>query len=178
MSIKERIKDILNRYTHRMGEQGTKRKIKANLQVHIVMCSVMSHSLRPHHDFRQSEVIKNESVKLLESKVKVKVTQLCPTLCSPWNAPGQNTGVGSLSHLQGIFPTQGSNPGLLHCRRLLYQLSHQGSPSSSLVLSCMPQTSNAFPVLSLLSSFSSGKTKALRRDAPEAPLGAPALLFR
>ena len=42
--------------------------------------------------------------------------------------PGQNTGVGSLSFLQGIFPTQGSNPGLLHCRRVLYQLSHQGSP--------------------------------------------------
>ena len=49
-------------------------------------------------------------------------------LCSPWNSPGQNTGVGSLSLLQGIFPTQGSNPGLLHCRRILYQLSHQGSP--------------------------------------------------
>ena len=43
----------------------------------------------------------------------------------PWNSPGQNTGVGSLSLLQGIFPTQGSNPGLPHCRRLLYQLSHQ-----------------------------------------------------
>ena len=49
-------------------------------------------------------------------------------LCSPWNSPGQNTGVGSLSLLQGIFPTQGSNPGLPHCRRILYQLSHQGSP--------------------------------------------------
>jgi len=36
-------------------------------------------------------------------------------------------GVGSLSLLQGIFPTQGSNPGLLHCRQILYQLSHQGS---------------------------------------------------
>ena len=46
-------------------------------------------------------------------------------LCSPWNSPGQNTRVGSLSLLQGIFPTQGSNPGLLHCRRILYQLSHQ-----------------------------------------------------
>ena len=44
---------------------------------------------------------------------------------------GQNTGVGSLSFLQGIFPTQGSNPGLLHCRHILYQLSHQGSPSNS-----------------------------------------------
>ena len=49
-------------------------------------------------------------------------------LYSPWNSPGQNTGVGSLSLLQGIFPTQGSNPGLLDCRRILYQLSHLGSP--------------------------------------------------
>ena len=47
-------------------------------------------------------------------------------LYSPRNSPGQNTGVGSL--LQGIFPTQGSNPGLPHCRRILNQLSHKGSP--------------------------------------------------
>ena len=45
-------------------------------------------------------------------------------LYTPWNSPGQNTGVDSLSLLQGIFPTQGSNPGLLHCRWILYQLSH------------------------------------------------------
>ena len=49
-------------------------------------------------------------------------------LYSPWNSPGQNTEVGSLSLFQGIFPTQGSNPGLLHCRWILYQLSHKGSP--------------------------------------------------
>ena len=49
-------------------------------------------------------------------------------LYSPWNSPGQNTGVGSLSLLQEIFPTQGLNPGLLHCRQILYQLSHKGSP--------------------------------------------------
>ena len=49
-------------------------------------------------------------------------------LYSPWNSPGQNTGVGNLSLLQGIFPTQGSNPGLPHCRQILYQLSHKGSP--------------------------------------------------
>ena len=60
--------------------------------------SVMSDSLRPHE------------------------------LYSPWNSPGQNTGVGSLSLLQGIFPTQESNQGLLHCRWILYKLSHQGSP--------------------------------------------------
>ena len=49
-----------------------------------------------------------------------------PGLYSPWNFPGQNIGVGSLSLLQGIFPTQGSNPGLPHCWRILYQLSHVG----------------------------------------------------
>ena len=49
-------------------------------------------------------------------------------LYSYWNSSGQNTGVGSLSLLQGIFPTQGWNPGLPHCRWILYQLSHQESP--------------------------------------------------
>ena len=49
-------------------------------------------------------------------------------LYSPWNSPGQNTGVGCHSLLQGIFPTQESNPGLPHCGQILYQLSHQGSP--------------------------------------------------
>ena len=44
-----------------------------------------------------------------------------------WNFPGQNTVVGSLSPPQGIFPTQGLNPGLLHCRQILYQLSHKRS---------------------------------------------------
>ena len=56
-------------------------------------------------------------------------------LYSPWNSPGQNTGVGSCSLLQGIFPTQGSNPGLPHCRKIVYQLSHQGSPPNWVVCS-------------------------------------------
>ena len=67
------------------------------------------------------------------------VTQSCLTLCDPMDCsptgssvheifPGKNTGVGSLSLLQEIFPTQGSNPGLPHCRQILYHLSHQGSP--------------------------------------------------
>jgi len=68
----------------------------------------------------------------LFSLSKVKGTQSRPTLCHPmdcpWNSQGQNTGVGSLSLLQGIFPTQGSNPALAHCRQILYQLSHKGSP--------------------------------------------------
>ena len=69
-------------------------------------------------------------------KVKVKVTQFCWTLCNPMDctvhgiyySPSQNTGVGSLSLLQGIFPTQGSNPHFLHFRPILYQLGHKGSP--------------------------------------------------
>ena len=66
--------------------------------------------------------------------LEVKVDQSYPTLrphglYSPWDSPGENTGVGSLSLLQGIFPTQGSNPGHPHCRQILYQLSHKGTPN-------------------------------------------------
>ena len=56
-------------------------------------------------------------------KMKVKVGQSCLTLCDPMDSPGQNTGVGSRSLLQQIFPTQGLNPGLLRCRESLYSLS-------------------------------------------------------
>ena len=69
-------------------------------------------------------------------KTKVKESESCLVvsnslwphgLYSPWNSPGQNIGMGSLSLFQGIFPTQESNWGLLHCRWILYQLSYQGS---------------------------------------------------
>ena len=64
---------------------------------------------------------------------KVKVARSCPTLCNSMDYTVHGIlqarkRVGSLSLLQGIFPTQGSNPGLPHCRRILYQLSHKGSP--------------------------------------------------
>ena len=66
------------------------------------------------------------------------VSQSCLTLLRPhrlqptrllcaWDSPGKNTGVGCHALLQGIFPIQGSNPGLPHCRQILYHLSHQGS---------------------------------------------------
>ena len=57
--------------------------------------------------------------------------QLCdPMDCDlyPWDSPGKNTGVGGHCLLQGIFVSQGFNLGLLHCRQILYRLSHQGSP--------------------------------------------------
>ena len=67
------------------------------------------------------------------------VPQLCPALCTPMDCTppgssvhgdslGKNTGVGCHALLQGIFPTQGSKPGLPHFRQILYCLSHQGSP--------------------------------------------------
>ena len=67
------------------------------------------------------------------------VAWLCPTLCDPMdgkssgssvhrNSPGQNAGVDCHVLLQGIYPTDGLNPGLPHCRWILYQLSYQGSP--------------------------------------------------
>ena len=67
-----------------------------------VSCSVMSDSVWPH-GLRPARL-------------------LCP-----WGFPGKNTGVGCHFLLQGIFLTQGSNSGLLHCRKILYRLSHQGS---------------------------------------------------
>ena len=71
----------------------------------------------------------------LALKVKMKVPWLCPTLCDPmdslWvheDSPDMNTGVGCHAILEGVFPTQGSNPGLPHCRQIVYHLNHQGSP--------------------------------------------------
>ena len=78
----------------------TSRQIYACL---CVSCSVVSSSLQPH---------------------RLQPTRL---LC-PWNIPGKNTGVGRHFLLQWIFPVQGSNPGIPHCRQILYNLSYQGSP--------------------------------------------------
>ena len=77
-------------------------------------------------------------MKIVSKPVHAESLQSCPTLCNPmdcsppvrllcpWDSPGKNTGVGGHSLLQGIFLTQGSNPGLLHCRQILDHLSHQG----------------------------------------------------
>ena len=85
------------------------------------------------------------TINMLCCAVLCLVTQSCPTLCnlmdcSPpgssvhGDSPGKNTGVGCNALLQGIFPTQGLNPGLPHCRWIRYQLSYQGSPINMLIL--------------------------------------------
>ena len=67
------------------------------------------------------------------SRVRLSAT---PWTIQPRNSPGQNTGVGSLSLLQGIFATQGLEPGLLHCRWIISQLSHRGSPRTLEWVTC------------------------------------------
>ena len=64
---------------------------------------------------------------VVQSCLTLRPHRLQPArLLCPWTSPGKDTGVGSQSFLQGIFWTQGAIPGLLHCRRVLYHLSHQG----------------------------------------------------
>ena len=61
----------------------------------------------------------------------------CTSVLCSWDSPGKNTGVGSHSLLQGIFPTQGLNLGLLYCTQILYHLNHQGSPGTALFCDCI-----------------------------------------
>ena len=90
----------------------------------LTLCSPMDCSLTGSsvHGLLQARLVEWVSIPFSR---KIKVAQSWPTLFDPIDySPGQNTAVGSLSSLQGIFPTQGSDPGLPHCRRILYQLSH------------------------------------------------------
>ena len=64
--------------------------------------------------------LKSKFLKVEDQVLNVHISH--QDLYSPWNSPGQNTGVGSCSLLQGIFPNQESNWSLLHCRQILYQL--------------------------------------------------------
>ena len=91
-----------------------------------------------------------------------KVAQLCPTLpphalYNPWNSLGQNTGEVSLFLLQGIFPIQGSKPGLPYWEQILYQLSHKEAHTSSctwvVLNSIVTRLFLSFPKLILITEF-------------------------
>ena len=74
--------------------------------------------------------MKNCSTSLVIACMHDKSLQLCPTpirLPCPWDSPGKNTAVGCHSLLQRIFPTQGLNLGLLHCKQIIYHVNHQGT---------------------------------------------------
>ena len=102
------------------------------------LCPPHSYTAALSHSNSQCDYIWRQSLeevnKMKKRPHKVKATQSCPTLCDPvdYTAHGilQVRILEWVAYplLQGIFPTQGSNPGLLHCRRILYQLSYQGSP--------------------------------------------------
>ena len=104
--------------------------------------SLCPQSQHPYPDISTSENLPLTlySNAMQEKYNKVFITQLCPTVCRPvdysprgssvWDSPGKHTGVDCHSLVQGIFPTQGLNPGLLHCRQILYCLSHQGKSTS------------------------------------------------
>ena len=114
----------------------------------------------------------------LTSELPWKCFQLCVTLCDSmdhswpgscaWHSPGKNTGVVCHSLLQEIFPTQESNPGLPHCRQILYCLSHQGSLQRANYKTkisnwdrCFPRYSYTFNELLLKCSSYLSKTKTL-----------------
>ena len=86
-----------------------------NMTANVPMCELKSIVISNWHNLFESHSVVFVSLKL-------------HGLYSPWNSPGQNTGMDSCSLLQGIFPTQGLNPSLPYCRQILYRLNHQGSP--------------------------------------------------
>ena len=93
----------------------------------LAICYITKQDMNPVL-WRQLSIRRTSEVKWSQSCSTVSDSLQFHRLYSPWNSPGQNTGAGSLSRVQGIFPTQGLNPGLPQCRWILYQLSHKGSP--------------------------------------------------
>ena len=106
-------------------------------------CSVMSDSLWPHglyntvHGILQARILEWVAFPFSRGSFNPGIEPRSPTLQADFCLPAEpqekpkNTGVGSLSLLQGIFPTQESNQGLLHCRQIFYQLSYQGGQTYS-----------------------------------------------
>ena len=91
---------------------------------------ILANHQSPNYDGKETRLLKESSVWEGGSRSVVSDSLWSHGLYNSWNSPVQNTGVGSLSLLQGIFPTQRLNQGLLHCKQILYQPSHKGSPSS------------------------------------------------
>ena len=102
-------------------------------------------SLKLNINFKINEASQSDKKYTQENAVLCLGAQSCPTLCNhmdcslpgssvPGDSPGWNIGMSCLALLQGIFPTQGLNPGLLHCRQILYQQTYQGSPIQENIL--------------------------------------------
>ena len=107
------------RFVWRGKQQGVRRRV-SGCSVSKGLRDVFAGRKRCFHCFRVF-------VSVAKSSSATSALKHSGLLC-PWDSPDKDTGVGCHSLLQGIFPTQGSNPGHPHCRRILYQLCHQGSP--------------------------------------------------
>ena len=105
----------------------------------VIQTAVFMHNDKFNNYYRSNRKVCHYNGGILKHVCVRLVAQLCLTLCdltdcgSPGSSmhgdsPGKNTGVGFYVLLQGIFPTQGSKPGVPHCRQILYHPSHQGSP--------------------------------------------------
>ena len=90
----------------------------------------------PARLYVQFTLSNNEDLLLLVTQLCLFVTPWTVAYQAPlpWNFPSKNIGLGCHSLLQGIFPTQGLNLGRLHCRQILYQLSHQGTQNIKYIL--------------------------------------------
>ena len=127
---------LLRNWISQRWERGALHKSYVNfLQTLVSILQILTSA--HHEDFPQGPLPRESGLSCLlcpwisesenESRSVVSDSLRPLGLYSPWNSPGHNTGVG-YSLLQGIFPTQGSNPCLPHCRQILYQLSHKRSP--------------------------------------------------
>ena len=91
----------------------------------IIQCPLSS-KLLPHREAGGLQRAQQEVCILIEEERHRKIRQLVACQTPPWNSPDKNAGVGRLCLLQGIFPSQGSNLDLLHCKQILYHVRHQG----------------------------------------------------
>ena len=127
------------RRQHPRGPHATLPELCSLLKMQLLLC--------PHSCFLHKYCHSWWSSLVPSAKVKVLVTPSRSTLCypmdysppgsRPWNSPGKNTGVGCRSFLHGVLPIQGSNPGLLHCRQILYHLNHLGRLSAKIIPSVL-----------------------------------------
>ena len=109
--------------------------------IHIRYCCSLSVSLTTHCQ-NTSPSVQSACVSSLVTSTSLQPHGLEPTrLLCPWDSPGKNTGVGGHFLLQGIFPTQGLNPGLLQCRKILYHLNYQESIQVGSAFSPIPLVS-------------------------------------
>ena len=126
------VSQLLHCKTPKAGlEHGRHRVIVNWIKFNLILNSVNTVGLHWQCNHEQWNHSESESRSVVSCSLPPQGLQPSRLLC-PWDSPSKNTGVGSHSLLQGIFPTKVSNPHLLHCRQIPYCLSHAGSWAQTL----------------------------------------------